>query len=102
VLLSNTTELHSRWFRREYATVLDHFDGIVLSHRVGVRKPDRRVYEHCRALAGCAASECLFVDDLPANVEAARGCGWQGIVYRTGGHLRGQLAGLGIAVSGQE
>ena len=87
LLLSNTTELHSRWFLKQFAAVLAHFDGVVLSHEVGVRKPHRRVYDHCLALADCSASECLFIDDLHANIEAARACGWQGHLYRPGGDL---------------
>ena len=33
---------------------------------------NRRIYQHCRKLAGCRAEECLFIDDVAANVEAAR------------------------------
>jgi putative hydrolase of the HAD superfamily len=96
LLLSNTTELHSRWFRRQFAAVLAHLDHVVLSHEVGLRKPDRRVFEHCRVVAGCTTSECLFVDDTAVNVEAARAYGWHALVYRPGGNLRGQLAELGV------
>src|SRR5205085_9734643 len=39
VLASNTSELHSRQFRRQFAKVLRVFDGVVLSHDIGVRKP---------------------------------------------------------------
>ena len=71
LLLSNTNELHARQFLRQFADVLAPFDALVLSHEVGVRKPDPRIYEHCRRLAGRPAEECLFIDDLPSNVEAA-------------------------------
>ena len=96
LLLSNTTDLHSRWFRRQFADVLAYFDGLVLSQEVGMRKPERGIYEHCLTLAGCTASECLFIDDMPANIAAAHACGWQGIVYRPGAGLVDQLTGLGI------
>ena len=100
VLLSNTTVLHSRWFLRQFADVVANFHGVVLSHEVGVRKPHPRIYEHCLALADCQASECLFVDDLPVNIEAARACGWQGIVYAPGGACVRQLSELGVLVRG--
>ncbi len=96
LLLSNTTELHSRWFRRQFEEFLAHFHGLVLSHEIGARKPERRVYEHCVALTGCTASECLFVDDIAANVEGARSCGLQGLVYRPAGEFVVQLSELGI------
>jgi putative hydrolase of the HAD superfamily len=96
LLLSNTNELHARVFLKRFRDTLRHFDALVLSHQVGVRKPDPRVYARCRGLAGTAARECLFIDDLPSNVEAARACGWQGLVYERGMDLGAALAGLGV------
>jgi putative hydrolase of the HAD superfamily len=96
VLLSNTNDLHYRHFRRQFADTLDRFDALVVSHEVGLRKPDPGIYHHARERAGCPAGECLFVDDLPANVEAARACGWQGVVYRRGDDLRRLLRQAGV------
>ncbi len=96
LLGSNTNELHARQFRRQFADVLRHFDALVLSHEVGVRKPRAGFFEHCRRLADCTPQECLFIDDLPANVEGARACGWHGIVYTGAEELRWQLAALGV------
>ena len=100
LLLSNTNALHASQFVRQFAGVLAPFDALVLSHEVGLRKPDPRIYEHCRRLAGRPAGECLFIDDLPTNVESARACGWQGIVYRPADDLRRRLAEGGVEVSG--
>ncbi len=44
-------------------------------------------------------SECLFIDDLPANIEAAQACGWQGIVYqRRTATCAASLRKLGVEV----
>jgi putative hydrolase of the HAD superfamily len=96
LLGSNTCELHHRHFGPQFADTLRHFDALVLSHEVGCRKPDAEFFRHCERLAGCGPQECLFIDDLPANVEGARACGWQGIVYQQEGDLAGQLARLGV------
>ena len=98
LLLSNTNELHARQFLRQFADVLAPFDARVLSFEVGVRKPDPRIYEHCRRLAGGPVDECLFIDDLPSNVDAAVACGWKGIVYRRGDDLRRELAAAGVTI----
>jgi putative hydrolase of the HAD superfamily len=98
VLLSNTNELHSWYFRRQFGDTLRWFDALVLSHEVGVRKPDRRIYDHALRHAGCSARECVFIDDMPANVAAAQEAGWHGVVYRRGDDLRVVLAELGITV----
>lgn len=96
LLLSNTNELHSRQFLPQFRQVLAHFDHVFLSHEIGMRKPDPRIYAHCQRLAGRPANECLFIDDLATNVQAARACGWQGLVYERGMDLRGALAHLGV------
>jgi putative hydrolase of the HAD superfamily len=78
---SNTTELHTRQFRRQFADVLQHFDHLVLSHEIGARKPQPAFFKHCERFAECQAEECLLIDDIPANVAGAMACGWQGLVY---------------------
>ena len=93
---SNTNELHARQFLEQFADRLQHFDALVLSHKIGVRKPKAGFFEHCIRLAECAPAECLFIDDLAANVAGARACGWQGIVYTSFPDLRQQLMALGI------
>jgi putative hydrolase of the HAD superfamily len=98
LLLSNTNELHARQFLPQFHETLTHFDYLVLSHQVGIRKPDPHIYEHCRRLAGRPADECLFIDDLPSNVQAARECGWQGLVYERGMDLRRTLSRLGVSL----
>jgi glucose-1-phosphatase len=96
ILGSNTNELHARHFRAQFADVLRHFDAVVLSYEIGVRKPKAGFFAHCQRLAGCAPAECVFIDDLAANVAGAQACGWQGIVYTGSEDLRQRLAALGI------
>ena len=38
----------------------------------------------------------LFIDDLPANVQGAVECGWQGIVFLDAEDLKARLIKLGI------
>ncbi|AQZ60122.1 unnamed protein product [[Actinomadura] parvosata subsp. kistnae] len=58
-------------------------DDVVSSARVGVAKPDPRIYEIAAERAGAAPARCLFVDDRLPNVEAARALGMTGIHYRS-------------------
>jgi putative hydrolase of the HAD superfamily len=99
LLASNTSELHSRQFRRQFADTLRVFDAQVLSHEIGARKPGAAFFEHCRQLAGSSAQECVFIDDLPANVAGAQACGWHGIVYTGIDELHAQVAGLGVVLT---
>jgi len=102
LLASNTNELHSQQFTGQFADVLAHFDAIVLSYKIGVRKPRPGFFEHCQGLAQCIPAECLFIDDLPANVAGAVACGWQGLVYKGIKDLLDHLAALGIRGLGNE
>jgi putative hydrolase of the HAD superfamily len=99
LLGSNTTELHSRHFLRQFADTMRHFDALVLSHEVGARKPRPEFFRHAQRLADCAPQECLFIDDLPGNVAGARALGWQGIVYSPGTDLPVKLAELGVRLA---
>ncbi len=44
---------------------------IVISGQEGMRKPDSRMYELGAERAGVAAADCVYVDDLPFNLEPA-------------------------------
>jgi epoxide hydrolase-like predicted phosphatase len=51
------------------------FDAVVISGRVGMRKPDVRIFEHTAELLGLPPSACVMVDDLPHNVRGAVAAG---------------------------
>jgi HAD superfamily hydrolase (TIGR01509 family) len=98
VLGSNTNVIHSNHFREQFADLLSHFDGLVLSHDIGVRKPKPAFFQECRRLANAPADQCLFIDDLPANIESAKEAGLHGILYKPGNDLFGKLRAAGVEV----
>jgi HAD superfamily hydrolase (TIGR01509 family) len=51
------------------------FDPIVISAEIGVAKPDPEFFRRALVLLGRPAAEVLFVDDVQANVDAARSVG---------------------------
>jgi len=55
------------------------FDVVVISGEVGMRKPEPEIFTHTLELLGLAASECVFVDDLRHNVDAAVVLGFVGV-----------------------
>jgi putative hydrolase of the HAD superfamily len=57
------------------------FDGIVISGHEGVRKPATRMYELGAERAGAEAASCVFVDDLPFNLDPARELGMAGVLH---------------------
>jgi putative hydrolase of the HAD superfamily len=55
------------------------FDAVVISGEVGMRKPERRIFLHAAGLIGLTPDECVFIDDIEANVTAAVACGMAGV-----------------------
>jgi len=101
VLGSNTNDLHAGHFRRQFAATLDHFDRLVLSYEVGHIKPSTAFYLACAEAAGAEPGDCLFIDDLPENVEGARAAGLIGILYQDTGGLIRDLAANGVEIRDQ-
>jgi haloacid dehalogenase superfamily, subfamily IA, variant 3 with third motif having DD or ED/haloacid dehalogenase superfamily, subfamily IA, variant 1 with third motif having Dx(3-4)D or Dx(3-4)E len=59
----------------------DVFDAMVISAEVGLIKPDPRIYHLALAKLGARPEESVFIDDVPANVDAARSAGMVGIEF---------------------
>lgn len=57
------------------AQLVGLFDAIVESARVGLRKPDPRIYRLACEELGVAPHEAVFLDDLRANLKPARAMG---------------------------
>ena len=84
--------------RIEHALKLTHlFDDIISSAVVNLAKPDERIYRLAAERLGLPPEECVFIDDLDRNVEAARAVGMSAIHFRVGQDvLADQLAELGV------
>jgi putative hydrolase of the HAD superfamily len=65
------------WGTRRYPRDLlaDLFDGVVISGEEGTRKPDPRMYELGAERIGLPPEACVYVDDLPFNLEPAAALG---------------------------
>jgi len=65
----------------------DLFDGFVVSARLGMVKPSLEIYDHLTHTYELNPARTLFIDDSPANVEAALHYGWQALCYNRDGKL---------------
>ena len=82
LLTNNVREWEPLW--RSMLPVDEIFEFVVDSAFVGMRKPDPPIYEITveRLGDGTAPSQCLFVDDVLVNVEAARELGMAAVHFR--------------------
>ena len=60
---------------------LDLFDGVFASCDVGLLKPDAEIYRAFLRKFDLRAEECLFIDDMRANIEGAQRVGMNGHCY---------------------
>ncbi len=81
---------------RERFDFLAWFEGIVISGEVGVNKPDSRIFGHLLERFGIEPGEALFIDDSPANIDAATALGFRVIQFTDATALRRELAQLGL------
>jgi putative hydrolase of the HAD superfamily len=96
VLASNTNHAHFGKFREQFADVLVHFDHLVTSFDAGARKPHAEFFSYAQRFVIADPGECIFIDDLPVNVEAARKHGWKGIPFWPGSDLSRELQKFGV------
>jgi FMN phosphatase YigB (HAD superfamily) len=99
VLASNTNDAHFTKYTFQFARELSHFDHLVTSHFARARKPEPEFFAYAQRHADAGPGECLFVDDLGVNVEAAVRFGWKGLVYRSDGTLVPKLRAAGVEVA---
>ena len=97
-LLSNAfTRQHEYWPRVPGS---EHFDGTLISADVKMIKPERRIYELMLETFSLKAEECVFIDDLPTNIEMGENCGIRGVVFHgDAGILRSDLRRAGVNIS---
>ena len=95
-LYALTNFSHETWpVARERFDFLARFEHVVVSGEVGLVKPDPRIYRLAIARCRLTPARTVFVDDVPANVEAARAEGLHGVHFTTPERLRADLVQLG-------
>jgi putative hydrolase of the HAD superfamily len=81
LLTNNVREWDPIW-RAKLPEIDELFEVVVDSAFVGMRKPDPAIYElTLERLGGVDAGDCVFVDDLEVNCEAARQLGMSAVRF---------------------
>lgn len=93
-ILSNMGEVNLAFMRRTFEW-LSGFTHLTWSCELRTAKPEPAIYQHTLKQLGVAAPEAMFIDDIPANIAAARALGIDGILFTDVAHLRQVLAARG-------
>ena len=78
--LSNYSEFAMK-AKEEALTFLPYMDGGIFSCFVKLAKPDHAIYNRLSEKYRLNPAECLFTDDLPQNIQAAKECGFNAILF---------------------
>jgi HAD superfamily hydrolase (TIGR01509 family) len=77
MLLSNTNIIHIRYFIRYFEQAYSKglwkklFDKIYYSYNMGMRKPDKEIYDAVLNDLNVQGNECIFIDDNTDNLKGA-------------------------------
>ncbi len=64
---------------RAVADIMTLFEHVVESSKLGLRKPDPRIYQHACELLDVPPESCIYLDDLGINLKPARAMGMRTI-----------------------
>lgn len=70
------------------------FDAVIISGRVGMRKPDPEIYHHAANALGVPPEQCVMVDDLVHNIRGAVAAGMVGVLHRSYDETAAELEAL--------
>jgi len=89
-LLSNTNSIHEKygWNKCEF---LNHFDSLIVSHKIGAVKPEEKIYRAVEKESGFPSEEHIFIDDVEEYVNAAKSLGWDGIQFKSNDYFFDEL-----------
>lgn len=89
-VISNTNDAHVRWLDQHLPELIQ-FDLVMMSNEVATLKPDAAIFELAMDLLSVHPAQCIFIDDIAANVTAAQQLGIAGIVHHDWAITRPQL-----------
>jgi len=90
-MLSNTNPIALErvrpYFLKKGIPVESYFEKLFLSYEMRMAKPDNEIYEKVLTSAKLSASQTLFVDDSPLNIEKAKKLGYKTLLYSPSDNL---------------
>jgi putative hydrolase of the HAD superfamily len=95
-MLSNTNPLHFRFVRKRFASLFTHFRALILSYRVGSRKPEATIFQALLVEAGLPPARILYIDDKEEFVAAARPQGLTAWIFVSPRDFKERLSAAGL------
>jgi 2-haloacid dehalogenase len=87
----------SNWSAETFPTIRHEFDflnlldDIVISGEINLVKPEPEIFEFLLEKIDTPAAQCLFIDDSPANIAAAKKFGFDTVHFKSPEQLKQEL-----------
>ncbi len=94
-VLSNTDPIHVAELEKKFE-FFRFFKKRIYSCAVGASKPSPIIFREALRACKVTADQALYIDDIPAYVEAARQLGMAGLVFRSNRELVSELISMGL------
>lgn len=94
-MLTNVIDLdnaNSEW----YNAIVKYFYNIYRSFEIGYKKPNKEAFLYVLEKISAKPEECVFIDDIQVNVDAANVLGIKGILYTNFDQLEKDFLNLNI------
>jgi|WetSurMetagenome_2_1015567.scaffolds.fasta_scaffold149366_2 putative hydrolase of the HAD superfamily len=93
--LSNMHKESISYLEKTYS-FLDAFKGVVVSCRINLVKPDPEIFKHILSIYSLDPAQTVFIDDSPANTEAAETLGIKPILFKNAAQCLNDLESMGL------
>lgn len=80
-ILSNLGDVEFDILETKYPDIFALFDGIVISGKVHMMKPNKNIFEYLLTTYQLNPQECLYLDDLEQNVATALTCNMKSFIF---------------------
>jgi putative hydrolase of the HAD superfamily len=97
---TNTNAAHMDVWEQRFPRVVNAFDRIFASHRIGLRKPDAEAFAQVAESIGVAPGSIVFFDDVAENVRGATTAGLSSVLVTEPADVRDALAAIGLNTAG--
>ncbi|NMC35441.1 HAD-IA family hydrolase [Candidatus Beckwithbacteria bacterium] len=86
IINNGTFTIFDKWSHKfKFA---DNFNVMLNSAKLGIKKPDKKIFDIMYRRLGVKPGECVFIDDSKPNVIGARKAGLLSILYNPTNHPR--------------
>ena len=94
VALTNTNVTHCQVWKERYRAELQVFRKVYVSSEMGMRKPERRVFEHVLTEWAVKPASAVFFDDSEENLRGAEAVGMNTVLVDTDSTVEAWVNGL--------